>query len=120
VSDRAFRGIFDRHNAKISSPPSDVLKDFRDGRSGSQVGRRAEFLARSQMRVSRRGAKERDVQWSLETPATRNDFPKNRADNLRRERSAVQLANALENFLLAMGSIDFLMVIAFGTADLLR
>ena len=60
------------------------------------------------MCVSRFGAEKGYGQRAFQRTAAGNDFPKNRADSLRREGPAIQAADPLKNFLLALGYVDLL------------
>ncbi len=60
------------------------------------------------MGVSRLSTEESDPQRPFKRTATRNDFPKNRADGPSGEWSAIRCADPLKDFLLAMGDVNLL------------
>jgi len=113
----AFRGILDRHHAEFRSSLTHFLKHLGDARRRTQVRRRTEFLAGSKMRIGRRSSEKCHIQRAFKRAAARNDLTKNGSNGLSGKRPAIQISDPLENFFLAVGSVDLLVALALGMAN---
>ncbi len=109
VRHHPFGRILDRHHAERRAPLRNLREHFGYAGRRAQIRPRAELLPRRQMSVGRLGAEERHFKGSFQRAAGGDDLSENRANGLDGQRTAVQLADAVENFFLAMGSVDLLL-----------